>query len=878
MVSVKKLWTQSIVLIFLLSIVVDSLGNVETNSVQNKTVIDTEEDRSAGTEKIVINYVDEDILDIINDLSAKKNVNVIVPTGANALKIKVNFKLPYKETLNKAWDLLTTYLDMAGYSLLPKDNMFIITKNTSIFDAKQARQPTRLFIDVDPSELPATDERITYLYYFSNLRINSESTKNINEIAQSVLPEQSFYKVNEETNSILLIAKSFDIKSFMELLVHFDDTEYKEQLEFIRLRHTEAEEIAKMFNEYILNIGRTPPKGIARYRADLKKPNEDAYFPESIKIIAYPEHNSLVVMGRAQAIDRVKSFIYQYIDVELESGRSVLHVYKLQYLDATEFAQTLEKIVESSRAGGTGQSVGGKKKGSTERFFDEVIIRVDKLPVQSSGDGIKYAGSNKLVIAARHDDWIRIKELIEKLDRPQPQVIIEVLIADLTLNDTRQLANQIRNPAGIPFPGSVTAQAAHLVRPIIDQGLDNMMPGHTTARSLAPDLIQQGVENIKNASSSEDVTAAELQAAIGATTGSTIMQMADDDGKTWDILKILNTFSYAKVLSHPHIVVTNNKSAKISNGETRLVDDQANPATTATVIKKKPITANLDVNITPRISSAQEVVLDIKIKINEFSAALSSEESPGDGDRDTRELNTKAYLKSGELLALGGLVKTNLRGGATATPLISKIPILGWLFKSRRDVEDQTTLSVFITPTIIYPKLRSGVDDYTRAYTDFAKDDAQEKDMFYSLKDPITRWFFKHDIETRAEVDEFLEHQEEKEVHPERSIEVSSVDDVAQKELITIDSRARKDTKHAIVEHKKDDMHSSVIAIPHAKVAMPQERAQAAQEQKERNVVAQDKHADNAVCHEQVVSRSEKLKALLGNMDSLEGASGAPAA
>ena len=315
MVSVKKIFTLSILTLFLLLI-------SEPAKADEAVSAETAPESNVG--KVPINYVDEDILDIINDLSEKKKVNVVVPTGANALKIKVNFKLPYKETVDKAWDLLKTYLDMAGYSLLPKGDMFIIVKNSKdVFDAKHARQPTRMFIDVKPTDLPSTDERITYLYYFSNLKINATGDSRIGVIAGEILPEQSFYKLDSATNSILVTAKSFDVKAFMELVTHLDHTEYKEHLEFIRLRYTTAKDVADMFNNDILKAG-TPKTSLARYRTDIKKPVEDSYFPESIKIIDYPQHNSLVVMGRSQAIDRVRKFVYKYIDVELESGQSIL--------------------------------------------------------------------------------------------------------------------------------------------------------------------------------------------------------------------------------------------------------------------------------------------------------------------------------------------------------------------------------------------------------------------------------------------------------------------------------------------------------------------------------------------------------------------------
>ena len=67
-----------------------------------------------------------------------------------------------------------------------------------------------------------------------------------------------------------------------------------------------------------------------------------------------------------------------------------------------------------------------------------------------------------MIIAARSDDWKRIRPLIEELDQPQPQVLIEVLIADLTLDDTRALGSMFRNPLSIPMPNKMNIQSGQL--------------------------------------------------------------------------------------------------------------------------------------------------------------------------------------------------------------------------------------------------------------------------------------------------------------------------------------------------------------------------------------------------------------------------------
>jgi len=87
---------------------------------------------------------------------------------------------------------------------------------------------------------------------------------------------------------------------------------------------------------------------------------------------------------------------------------------------------------------------------------------------------------------------------------------------------------------------------------------------------------------------------------------------------------------------------------------------------------------------------------------------------------------------------------------------LSKIPILGWFFKKRQGRVIKNNLTVFISPTIIQPRLRSGVSEYTRDYIQVAKNYASESNLFDSLTQPITRWFFKTGADAAEVLDDFM--------------------------------------------------------------------------------------------------------------------------
>ena len=92
---------------------------------------------------------------------------------------------------------------------------------------------------------------------------------------------------------------------------------------------------------------------------------------------------------------------------------------------------------------------------------------------------------------------------------------------------------------------------------------------------------------------------------------------------------------------------------------------------------------------------------------------------------------------------------------------MAKIPIIGWFFKDRTNTTNKNNLTVFISPTIIQPRLRGGVGAYTKNHVQLAKSYSREGMLFDNLRDPITRWFFKtqkDDAET--DIDDFLAQDE----------------------------------------------------------------------------------------------------------------------
>lgn len=699
------------------------------------------------------NYENQDIINIINELAALKNLNIILPPG-DLPTVKVTLHIDKKITVTQAWNLLNTLLDVAGYFMVPEGPIIRIVKSGK----EISREPMPTYIGVSPDDLPNTDQPIRYLCYLANIRISSEPDNELNGILKDILPDNVLIKGDSVTNSLLLVAKANDIRGVMKIINELDQVNFQEKIDIIALRHTSAGIVSQLINEQLIK-----PENANPYRLDTKKAKEIPYFSGFTKVIPEMRLNKLIILGRPQAVERLKDFIKKYIDVAPDSGESILHVYKLQYLNAEKLAPVLEAIIQGGASGGPSQaSAGESTSGGVERFFDKVIISTD-YPGDRAGDNANssdkqrytYYGGNNLIIAARNDDWKQIKKLIEELDIPQKQVLIEVLVADLTVEDARALGSQIRVPDKIAIPDSMEFQSAMLDVPIPSE-LPTIPPAPGTKQTtINSDLLANALtaqNALANPSSSGTNNIADF-----AASGTTLLSLNDNDGETWGIFELLQLFTNSKILSHPHIIARNNEEATVEIGQTRWLKDKVKDVASnyyggATTIQRKPISALLKVFITPRISSASTVNLQVLVTIDEFQSA-------GSNTITKRKVETNANIKSGGIFALGGLIRTSSASNIKEVPLLGRIPILGWFFKNKSNDIIKNNLTVFISPTIVEPRLRDGLGEYTQDYINVAKNESRE-DLFNSLRDPITRWFFTGEVNTELAIDKFVAKDE----------------------------------------------------------------------------------------------------------------------
>ena len=703
------------------------------------------------TTYVSFNYKDTPLAAIVNELATKKNINVIFPPqGPNALVTQITYSLDQKISLEDAWNMAITFLNLSGFTLIPHKELYYIIKNDP---QNSSREAFPLYVNVPLDMIANSDTKIRYVLYINYLQVpaaqsGAEQNDPLVMMLRDILSPDGSYYFEPQLNALVLTERARIVKSAIELIKALDEQPLSPHCEVVQIKYTSADYIKSMLTSLIgapIPDKNNPQQALAQ--AALL--GSGGYFHKSTKIITNPKTNSLFLIGKPEAIQKTKQFIGDYLDKKQDTGDSVLHVYQLQYLNATEFAPILQSVLtptkddSASGAGdqgsGTGQSTSSFSS-SSFRTFQGVIVKAEEDnsgQSNASGDSTEVQSStiqsgNRLFIAATNNDYKEIKQFIANLDIPQQQVFIHTLVVDMTLDGARNLERQIRGgvlfdkTGGANSGGGINFQSAMM---------DSVETGVATSTSTSDLKWNSLNSNLLPATGSQLTATANINLANRADAGSFFISMRDNktDGVSL-ISSALNKDHSTKILSEPLLITLNNKPVTFSFGQTKYLSGTATGDYGVAVVNQEAVPASYKFTFSPTISANGSVNLGIVIDIDSFTEG-------SDGSKTTRNVNTVANINDGEILVLGGLTRTSVNDNVYKLPLVGDIPFFGQFFKSKIRSTTKQSLMLFIRVEIIKPTAEKMNETTRKKYVE-AISIYDNNEAFIGLRDPITRWFF----------------------------------------------------------------------------------------------------------------------------------------
>jgi len=281
----------------------------------------------------------------------------------------------------------------------------------------------------------------------------------------------------------------------------------------------------------------------------------------------------------------------------------------------------------------------------------DVLPHVEPILTKDRGHAKVDSRTNQLIMTDIQEKIDMAREIIEKIDRVTPQVMINARIVETSTNFSREFGTE--------------------------WGFDNS-PG--TYRHEVGGTYNYNVALNNPANSATNTLGINFSRIVG-----TPFSL---DAK----LSLMETVGEVRIISSPRVVTLDNKQATISQGQeipyTTVDDGEAD-----TEFKD----ADLKLEVTPHVTPDNRISMKIHIEEKEVGEQGSFDEPP----LNTKEANTELLVNDGDTIVIGGIIQETEKESMSGIPLIDKIPFLGHLFKTQARSSEKSELLIFITPTIV---------------------------------------------------------------------------------------------------------------------------------------------------------------------------------
>ena len=605
-------------------------------------------------------------------------------------KETIQFVGTYKVPRSRLFDWLQGVLSFSSYILIPigpdTHSQWMVVEMTN--QGIRSR-PTY----VDEKELDAWKDR-DGVYIVCTLRAKSldanDAQRARTAIQQLMSTTNNLGRINEVPGQNAFIIADFApvVYAAKKLLEAMDVPllENKQILETVRIHNAQATDIESMLTDLLSSVTATGQPRRPQNPAQVQtKPDP--------QIIADNRTNSLILYAVPEDIDRIKVLIGK-LDTEFR-GKSRIHFRMLQYQVAKEVQEILESLISGTASSSSSGSSGFSRSRSTSRSRTTSSTTQPGQPpgafagTPTEGEPVIIADekNNSLIIHATEDQVRDLSGLIDKLDRPRKQVLIETALMELSVGDQLDVGVDL---FGVPEDIAV------------DTNGDGIVDTFTDAKSYFAasffgnsQIINQPVpppDGVNVPTGVSPILDNSLKSQ-GFTAG------IFNNGKIPIIIHALQSRSPSKIVTMPSIVTSDNQSATIKTTDTV-------PYLTTTFVgpNSTPQTTFESVDLESSLTISPSISADDFLRLNIRQQVANAGPPPAVGAKPpttTRDIQTELMVPNAATVVLGGIISTQESETLSGVPILMDIPLLGFLFRTSSTSHQRTNLFLFVTPTIM---------------------------------------------------------------------------------------------------------------------------------------------------------------------------------
>jgi general secretion pathway protein D len=581
-----------------------------------------------GENIVELNYEQADLRIVIEELAQALDITIVIdPTIDSKISIRTAAQRPL--ALEDVWPLIR---------MLSRDAGILIERVGNIYNARKVQRnlPSQI---VTPDTLADSSAallmQVTPLTY-----VSAEAAI---EVVSPILGSKDDIRRLTANNTLIITATEFELDRINQLLMLVDADPFVNQgIQLFQLSNANAEEVATELTEILTLIEGTNP----------------AYQVKGIERI-----NSILVTAPAgRGFNEIERWV-RILDAESQEQVEQLFYYKVRNLNAVELAATLTEVFEDDsddvqtqntaiqllrpRRLGSGETLSPEQAQTSTSISNNNGVVAADLRVKIISD----EGTNSLLIRGTARDYRQLLTTINMLDTVPLQVMINAVIAQVTLTDGNQFGVDWSR---IAANSAVDAISTETTTGFVPEGVGGL-------------LFNKSFIN----------GAARIDATLAA----------------------IASNNDVRLLARPTITVANNQEGEIIIGSEVPVSLGQTVTVNATVGNIQYRDVGIELLLTPQINNDGIVNLVITQK-------LSSVDSGGggvDGNPifNNQEITTTVVVRDGENVVLGGLIQTDDEDLNTGVPGLSRLPVLGGLFSYQQRQTRKQELFIILRPEVI---------------------------------------------------------------------------------------------------------------------------------------------------------------------------------
>jgi general secretion pathway protein D len=620
--------------------------------------------------EVALDFDDVDIRLFIRVISEMTGKNFIID---NNVRGKVTVLSPKRLTTQQAYEVFKSVLSVNG---------FTVVEAGQVIKVVPAQNMSGYELPLSTKKVPkGADEYITQIMPLRHLDANG-----LVALIKPLLSRNGAVFAPPSSDLLVVTDYRSNVRKVDTLLDEIDIEISDAVVDKLDLKYSTAEVVGAKLTEILE----------AKYGKGRKGTR-----PLFFKVVPIERINSIIGVASAEILMDIRNLVSK-IDSPTPEGKSLINVYYLEHAKAEDLVRILTDTQKSrtssdvyrptsattqSTASGAAASRGASESiqrtegggtvigGKFRAFGKEISITADK-------------STNSIIVYAEPDDYIAIRDMIQKLDLPRKQVFIEALIMEVSPNENFRFGTEW-------FAGK------DYDNPIRDDKKAGVFGGSFNSNDLinlatnGPLAVGQGLS-------------------LGAV-GETI-KLGDLTFPTLGVLiRAVETLQTVNILSKPQLMTLNNEKATIN------ISRNIPYQTTSTALEGGGSTQNFEyrdvgikLDITPRLNNKGKVTLEIKQEVSKVAGTTVDRLKP---ETLKRAIDTVVEVNDGGTIVIGGLIEDQRDYSTGAVPCLGGVPFFGWAFKNVGISSQQSNLLVFISPRVFESSLDA--EDITKSKRDF---------------------------------------------------------------------------------------------------------------------------------------------------------------